>query len=227
MTGTFINAGAIIAGTFIGLGIRTRLPEKIVSIIFQGIGLITIAIGISMFLQSKNIIFIVISIVLGSITGQIINLERYFRSFSDYFQRKYSKKTGSPLFTEGFLTSTMLFCVGSMSILGAIEEGSGGSPHLLLTKSIMDGVSSVALASSFGICIAFSSIPVLIYQGGLTLFTSFFIHFMSDSMVSDITSVGGILLLGLGITILKIREIPITNMLPSIIIVVILSHYFS
>jgi len=118
----------------------------------------------------------------------------------------------------------MLFCVGSLSILGAIEEGSGETPRLLLTKSIMDGISSIALASSFGICILFSSVPLLIYQGGLTLFAGAMMRFMSGNMIAELTGVGGILLIGLGINILKIKEINIINLLPALIVAVILAY---
>ncbi len=236
MIGTWVNAGAVIAGSIIGLGIRSQLPQKIIDIVFQGIGLFTMVIGVSMSLRSENMILIIISIVLGAILGQGINLEKYLRNFSEYVERKYSKKTASKgahgdessqNFTEGFVTASMLFCVGSLSILGAIEDGMGHTPNLLYTKSIMDGISSIALASSFGICIAFSSIPLLLYQGGLTLFAAFIMRFMTDSMTADMTAVGGILLLGLGINILKIKEIKVINMLPSIIIIVILSYFFS
>ncbi len=236
MTGTLVNTGAIIAGSLIGIGIRSRLPQKIIEIIFQGIGLFTLVIGISMSLRSEHMILLVVSIVSGSIIGQSINLEKYLRNFSDHLQKRYSKKiistaendkiSSSNRFTEGFITASMLFCVGSMSILGAIEDGMGQAPNLLFTKSIMDGISSITLASSFGICIAFSSVPLLIYQGGLTLFAAFIMSFMTNDMTNDMTAVGGILLIGLGINILKIKEIQVINMLPSIIIVIILSYFF-
>ncbi|MDR2122407.1 MAG: DUF554 domain-containing protein [Flavobacteriaceae bacterium] len=233
MVGTLINCSAIIIGTFIGMGIRSRLSKKVIDIIFQAIGLVTLIIGISMSLRSENIILIIISIILGALIGQIIDLEKYLQAFLTRIQHKYSskdksqEKPDSHLFVEGFLTSTLLFCIGSMSILGAIEEGSGNFPNLLITKSIMDGISSIALASSFGVCIALSSFSVLLYQGGLTLLISVSIHLISDTVISDMTAVGGILLLGLGITILKIKEISITNMLPSLVIILILSYFFS
>ncbi|MDR1883266.1 MAG: DUF554 domain-containing protein [Prevotella sp.] len=230
MTGTFVNAGAIIAGSLIGLTIHSRLSSKMTDIVFQGIGLITIAIGISMSLRAESMLIAVVSITLGSITGQSIGIDKYLRRFSGYLQSKNSgiKKddTAANQFTEGFITASMLFCVGSMAILGAIEEGLGKSPDLLLTKSVMDGISSIALASSFGICILFSSIPVLIYQGGLTLFATIIMRYMSDGMTANMTGVGGILLIGLGISILKIKDINVTNMLPALVIVIILSCFF-
>ena len=224
MTGTIANATAIILGTLAGVLIRSRLPQKSVEIVFQGIGLFTLAIGISMSLKSANLLLAVLSLLI----GQALNLDRHLRQLTERLQRIAKKETAetqsSSRFTEGLITATMLFCVGSLSILGAIEEGSGETPRLLLTKSIMDGISSIALASSFGICILFSSVPLLIYQGGLTLFAGAMMRFMSGSMIAELTGVGGILLIGLGINILKIKEINIINLLPALIVAVILAY---
>ena len=225
MTGTIANATAIILGTLAGVLIRSRLPQKSV---FQGIGLFTLAIGISMSLKSANLLLAVLSLVIGGLIGQALNLDRHLRQLTERLQRIAKKETAetqsSSRFTEGLITATMLFCVGSLSILGAIEEGSGETPRLLLTKSIMDGISSIALASSFGICILFSSVPLLIYQGGLTLFAGAMMRFMSGNMIAELTGVGGILLIGLGINILKIKEINIINLLPALIVAVILAY---
>lgn len=231
MVGTLVNTGAVIAGSAIGLLIHSRLPQKMVNIVFQGLGLFTCAIGISMSLRSNNMLLMVVSIVIGSLIGQGLDIDKYLRRFSDYLQKKSNKKISSEQetisrFSEGFITATMLFCIGSMSILGAIEDGMGQTPTLLYTKSIMDGISSIALASSFGIAIMFSSIPLFLYQGGLTLFAGFIMRYMNEQMVADMTGVGGILLIGLGINILKIKEINVTNMLPSLIIIVMLSWFF-
>ena len=169
-----------------------------------------------------------LSLVIGGLIGQALKLDRHLRQLTERLQRIAKKETAetqsSSRFTEGLITATMLFCVGSLSILGAIEEGSGETPRLLLTKSIMDGISSIALASSFGICILFSSVPLLIYQGGLTLFAGAMMRFMSGSMIAELTGVGGILLIGLGINILKIKEINIINLLPALIVAVILAY---
>jgi len=234
MIGTLANAGAIIIGSIIGILIRSRLPEKVNNIVFQAIGLFTLVIGISMSLKSDNLIVVLISIVAGAIIGQIIDIDKYIHRFARYMQFKYSKGTSKDnpedaedRFSEGLVTSSVLFCIGSMSILGAIEEGMGQTPNLLFTKSVIDGISSIALASSFGIAIAFSSVPLLIYQGGLTFLATFVMRYMSDAMTDNLTATGGILLIGLAINILKIKEISISNMLPALILVVILSYFFN
>jgi len=222
-TGTLLNAGAIIVGSTIGVMIHSRLPQKMVNTIFQGMGLITAVIGISMSLRSDNLIIIVISVVSGIIVGEWIDIDRYLRRLSG----KIGNNTDSNKFTEGFVTASMLFCVGAMAILGAIEDGMGKTPNLLITKSVMDGISSIAFAATFGIAVLFSAFPVLIYQGLLTIFAAFIMQFMSDAMIADLTAVGGVLLIGLGINIMKIKEINIVNMLPALIIVVLLSYFFS
>lgn len=226
MLGTLVNTGTVIVGSLLGMGIRSRLPERIVNVVFQALGLFTIAIGISMSLRSDNLLVVVLSLVLGAIIGQWIDIDKYLKRFSDWLQRKSGKgraSESSGRFTEGFVTATMLFCIGSMSILGPIEDGLGQTPNILFTKSLMDGISSVILASTFGVAILFSAVPVLVYQGTITLFAAAMAHFMTDTMIGDLTAVGGVLLIGLGITILKIKELQITNMLPALVVVVILS----
>ena len=137
------------------------------------------------------------------------------------------KKTGENGRARGFVTSFLLFCMGSMTILGAIEEGLGGRPNLLLAKSVLDGFSSIALSASFGVGVLFSAIPLLIYQGGITLFASSLHHVLTPKLINELTAVGGLLLIGLGINILKIKQLSILNMLPSLIVAAILAYFFA
>ncbi|HCO67079.1 MAG TPA: DUF554 domain-containing protein [Dysgonomonas sp.] len=226
MIGTLANAGAIIIGGAVGTAIHSRLPQKMVNILFQGIGLFTLAVGISMSLKAQSLILIVVSITVGAVIGQLLDIDKSLKRAGEYLQKRFSKPTAEDgnRFSEGFVTASVLFCVGSMSILGAIEDGMGNTPNLLYTKSIMDLISAAALGASFGIAIIFSSIPLVIYQGGLTLFASFIMRYMSESMTDNLTATGGILLMGLAINILKIKEINVTNMLPALVIIVLFSY---
>jgi uncharacterized membrane protein YqgA involved in biofilm formation len=231
MTGTLINAGAILVGSLVGMAIRSRLPQKVVTLVFQGIGLFTMALGIAMWLKSDHFLLAILSIVLGGIIGQLADIDSKLSRLSDYLHRKTNKSQvnevpGGSRFTEGVITAFMLYCVGSMSILGPIEDGLGQTPTILYTKSLMDGISSIALASTFGSSIAFSALPLLIYQGGITLFAAFFAKYMNPTIVADMTSVGGILLLGLGFNILDIKKIKVTNLLPALVVIVLLSYFF-
>lgn len=224
MLGTLVNVSAVIIGSIIGLIIHTKLPKRIITIVFQGIGLFTIFIGIKMALKTDYLLIMVFSIVIGSIIGELINIEKGINNLSEYLKRKI--KINSDRFSEGLITAFLLFCLGSMTILGAIEEGLGGRPNLLMTKSLMDGFSSIALSASLGIGVIFSVIPLLIYQGGLTVFASYLQNFFTPTMINELTAVGGLLLIGLGINILEILKLRISNMLPSLVIVIILVLIF-
>ncbi|MGM0417430.1 MAG: DUF554 domain-containing protein [Thermodesulfobacteriota bacterium] len=224
MQGTLINAAAVIAGSLVGLSIHSKLPEKITKISFQGIGLFTLFLGVSMASETDELILIIFSMVLGSITGEALDLDNYINKFSEYIKSKIKSKNDK--FTEGFITSFLLFCVGSMTILGAIEEGLGGKPNLLLAKSVLDGFSSIALASTLGAGVLFSFIPLLIFQGAITLGAGLVQNFLTPEVINLLTSVGGLLLIGLGINILEIKKIKITNMLPSLVVAVVLGMIF-
>jgi len=168
MTGTLINAGAIIAGSIIGLIFHAKISEKYVKIVFQAIGLFTFFIGIDMALKTQNYLLMVFSLVLGAIIGTFFKLESKINDFSNFIKGKV--KSDNSKFSEGLVTAFLLYCMGSMTILGAFEEGLGNPPNLLLAKSLMDGVSAIALSAALGAGVIFSVIPLLIYQGGLTLF---------------------------------------------------------
>lgn len=230
MLGTLTNAAAIIVGSAVGVLIHSRLPKRFVDMAFQCAGLFTLIIGLSMALKSDHMIIVIVSLISGSLIGEMFKIDQKMEKTANFLLQKFAKKnqtsghtSTSHLAVEGFITATMLFCTGSMAILGAFEDGMGKTPTLLYTKSILDGIASVAFASSFGISVAFSVIPILIYQGGLTLFTTYIMQFMNDAMITDLTAVGGILLVGLGISILKIKDIKVVNMLPALIMVVLLS----
>ena len=220
MIGTLINAGAVLTGGAIGMLLKKNMPERITTIYFQAIGLFTIAIGISMVYKMQHILIVVSSLAIGSLLGEWLNLESGAERLSNYFKRRL--RIGSDKFSEGLTTSFLLFCIGSMTILGAIQEGTGGSPDLLMTKSLMDGFSSILLASAFGIGVLVSAIPLLLFQGGITLLAMYASSFFSSEIIQGLTSVGGILLIGLGINILEIKKLRILNMLPALIIVAFL-----
>ncbi len=221
--GTFINAGAVILGSIIGLLIHNRFPEKIAAVVFQAIGLFTLFLGITMASKTGNFLIMIFSIVPGAIMGEWLNIEKRLDDLSNLLKRAI--RSGNDHFSEGFVMSFLLFCMGSMTILGAIEEGLGGRPHLLLAKSVLDGFSSIALAASLGIGVLFSAIPLLIYQGGITLFASSLHHASSPRLINEVTAVGGLLLIGLGINILKIRQLSVLNMLPSLVIAAVLACF--
>ena len=153
MTGTLINAVAILIGSIIGIVLNTRLPKRFIQIVFQGIGLFTLCIGMFMALKTNNLFLMVISIVVGGIIGEWINIEKYINVFGIKIKTKL--KSNNAKFSEGLVTAFLLFCMGSVTILGAIEEGLGNEPNLLLAKSVLDGVSSIALAAALDMVLHF------------------------------------------------------------------------
>ncbi len=220
MIGTIVNAGAIIIGGTIGLILNKAIPERIKTIYFHAIGLFTLAIGISLVYNMQHILIVVSSLALGSLIGEWLNLEVGIEKLSKLLKIKF--QIGSDKFSEGLISAFLLYCIGSMTIIGAIQEGTGGSSDLLFTKSLMDGFSSIILASAFGIGVLVSAIPLLIFQGSITLLAMYATSFFTPETIQGLNSVGGILLIGLGINILEIKKIRIMNMLPSLIVVAII-----
>lgn len=224
MIGTLVNTAAVIAGGTAGLLLKKSMPERIKTIYFQAIGLFTLAIGISMVWQMQNILIVVISLAVGGLTGEYLHLEKRAEKLSEYLKGRL--KTNNAEFSEGLIASFLLFCVGSMTILGTIQEGTGGSSDLLYTKSLMDFFSAILLASAFGAGVIFSALPLFIFQALLTLLAMQAATFFSSEIIQGLTNVGGILLLGLGVNILEIKNLRIMNMLPSLLLVVILLYIF-
>ena len=222
MKGTFVNIITVIAGSFIGILIGTKFPENIKKIAFDGVGLSSLALGIMLALKTDNIIIMVFSILFGAIIGELLKIEEFLENFGDKIKNKVKAKSS---FTEGFITATLIFCVGSMAIIGSINEGLTGDATILYTKSILDGITSIALSSTLGIGVMFSTLPILIYQGGITLFSSIIKNLFTTHAINMITGVGGVLIIGIGLNLLGIKKIKLANFLPALIIAFILSIF--
>ena len=225
MLGTLVNTGAVIVGGAIGLLLKKAMPQRITTIYFQAVGLFTLAIGMTMAVKMENILLVVSSLAVGAVLGEWMNWEAAAEKAGERLKNKL--RIGSDKFTEGLVTAFLLFCVGSMTIVGTVDEGVRGSHELLFTKSLMDFFSAMLLASAFGIGVVFSSVPLLLFQGALTLLAMWASTFFTPAIINGLTSVGGILLVGLGINILEIKKLRIMNLLPSLLIVVLLIWLFA
>lgn len=221
--GSIVNALAIIGGSLVGCWLQTRFPERIRAIVFQGLGLCVLLIGIQMALKVENILIVIFAILLGGITGELLRLDMVFERLGDRFKKLIKSKNAN--FTEGLITASLIYCIGAMAIIGSLEEGINGNMEILLTKSILDGFASIALAASYGVGVLFSFIPVLLYQGAITIGSGFFQQYFSDIMIVQITACGGLLIVGIGINLLELTEIRLANLLPSLGYVVLLTAF--
>ena len=224
MLGTIVNSLAIIAGSFAGLFLKSKLKERYIDIITTGIGLATLFIGMSSCLKNlldkdANPVLFIISLVIGGLIGEFSDLASKFKRFGEFIQSKFSKEEKG--IAQSFIASSLLFCVGTMAILGSIESGIKQDHTILFAKSILDGVSSIIFSASLGPGVIFSAFMVFIYQGILTIFSSFISPFITIDMLREISIVGGILVFAIGLNFLKITKIKVENFLPAVFIPVI------
>jgi len=227
MKGTIVNVIAIFLGCSVGFILKSKFPEKIGKIVMQGLGLVSLLIGIQMALKTNNILLMIFSLVIGGIIGETIGIEEGLEKFGGKVKLKFKNNTTSERFVEGFVTASLLYCVGSMAIMGALKEGLSGNPDILYTKSLLDGVTSVAFTAAMGIGVVFSAIPVFLYQGGITLLARLIKDFLSPEIINEMTAAGGILILGIGFGLLEIKKIKIGNLLPAILVAALLAAVFN
>jgi hypothetical protein len=225
LLGTLVNVAAVIAGSAVGLLFHAKLPPRLGAIAFQGIGLFTLFLGFTMAAKTRNLLVLIFSIVLGAITGELIDIERHLNRLGEWLKRRL--RLGGERFAEGMVAAFLLFCMGSMTVLGAIEEGLGGKPNLLVAKSVLDGFASIALSATLGAGVPFSVIPLLVYQGGLTLLAGSLQGVLSDVVINEMSAAGGLLLVGLGVNILEIKKLKVLNMLPALVFAAALAALFA
>lgn len=216
MLGTFVNVAAIITGGILGLLIKGGLSEKISTTVMNGLALCVLYIGISGTLKGNNTLLIIVSIAIGAILGEAIDIDNLLNKLGDFIQSKFKNKSSS--ISQGFVTSSLLFCVGAMAVVGSLESGLQGKYDIIFAKSILDGISSIIFASTLGIGVLFSSVAVLLYQGSITLAASLLKSVLTTSVIANMTAVGSILIIGLSLNMLGITKIKVANLLPAIFI---------
>lgn len=224
--GTIINSLAIIIGGTIGLFFKKGLPSTLSTNIMNGLALCVLYIGISGSFKSENTLILILSMVIGVMIGEVLDLDKRVGQLGDLIEKKVKRKNDSVSISEGFVTASLLFCVGAMAIVGSIQEGLSGNREMLLTKSMLDGISSIIFSSSLGIGVIFSAGLVLVYQGGITLLASTLAPYLTDSVVNEMTGVGSLLIIGLALNMLKVTNLKIMNYVPAIFIPVVLGIWF-
>ena len=240
--GTVINVIAIVVGTVTGLLIGPRLPDRMRETILHAVGLVVVAIGLSQVVASDNIVFPLVAVVAGTIVGELLRIEDRLESIGVRLRKRFERAraegvgVGGPppehgeepsTFVEGFVTASLLFCVGPLAILGSIQDGLTGELELLVVKSALDGLVSVIFAATLGWGVAFSVLPVLVYQGALTVLAGGADSVLDDRMILEMTAAGGVMIMGIGLRLLEIKQVRVGSMLPALVIAPVLVSLFA
>ncbi|WP_017756746.1 DUF554 domain-containing protein [Calidifontibacillus oryziterrae] len=230
LLGTIVNGIAIIFGTFFGKFLH-RIPEKIKTLVLQSIGLAVVILGIQMGFKSEQYLIVILSLLFGSIIGEVIDLDRKLNALGRWIEVKMGAKEEGGI-AKGFVTATLIFAIGAMAIIGALDSGLRNDHSVLFTKSLLDGFTSLVLATTLGIGVLFSAFPVMIYQGAIALFATQIDKWIPqpimDSFIVEMTATGGIMILAIGLNMLEITRVRVANMLPAILVVAIIvtAQYF-
>ena len=222
MTGTLLNIATVLIGGMIGLLFGARIPERFKSTVIAGMGLFTAAMGLQMFLKTTNPLIVLGALLVGALLGEWTRIEDGLQNLGGFLERRFARDDsaeGSARFIRGFLTASLLFCVGPMTILGSIQDGLTGDYNLLAVKSVLDGFAALAFASTLGIGVLFSVIVILVFQGGISLLAVQLSAIVTDPMMAEMTATGGVILIALAVSsLLEIKKIRVGNFLPALFV---------
>ena len=227
--GTIINVIAIVLGTVLGILLHKYIPQRLQKTVVSGIGLSVCFVGISgviskmVFikndgLDTKDTMLMVASLVIGAFIGELIDIEKWLERFGDFCKSKLKTGNKNSRFTEGFVSASLLFCVGAMAIVGSLEDGLSGNYSTLFAKSLMDGTMSIFFAATMGIGVCFSIIPVFVYQGGITLLARVIEPLLSDALINRVSLVGSVLIFAIGLNMVTENKIKVGNLLPAVLV---------
>lgn len=226
--GTLINLVAIVAGTGVGLAVGPRIPERIRTTVLQTVGLVVVVIGVSQAAGSHNVVFPLVALVIGAIVGELLRLEDRLDDLGERIRARVERRaaraealdldTPPSTFVEGFVAATLLYGVGPLAILGSIDDGLRGDPQLLIVKAALDGLISIVFASTLGWGVGFSALPILVYQGTLTLLAGAADRVLTTRMVIEMTAAGGVMVMGIGVRLLDLRQIRVASLLPALVL---------
>ena len=239
LTGTIVNSLAVLAGASVGMLLTwlaghfsTLLPtgsaalgERLQNIIMQGVALCVLYLGISGCLKGSNSLIAILSMVIGAVIGELLDLDQRMRSLGDWVQKKTERLVtggGKASISEGFVTASLLFCVGAMAIVGSLQDGLTGDHSTLFAKSLLDGISSVVFGASLGLGVAFSAVAIFLYQGSISLLASFLQPYLGDAVIAEMTCVGSLLIVALSFNMLGLTKIKVMNLVPSIFLPILL-----
>jgi len=224
--GTLINTLTVLAGGGLGLLIGDKIPDRVRVIIVQVIGLVTLAIGLRDVMNTDNMVFPLVGMVIGAILGEFLKIEDRLALLGDLLRRKFAKNAGESKFVNGFVTATLLFCIGPLTILGAIEDASGKTPQLYIIKGTLDGFMMIIFSALYGVGALFSAVSVFVVQGTLTVFGASLDSLLDDRMRLELFAAGGLAVMAIGINLLEIKKIRLGSLLPGLILTPILVWIF-
>ena len=215
LTGTIVNVVSICAGALLGRYAGRLVPSRMRQTVMVGLGLAVLLIGLQLALKSRQPLIVIASLIIGSVLGELFQIEARLESFGIWLQGRF---IGVGNIAEGFVASSLLFCVGAMAIMGALQDGLNGTPTILYAKAALDGVASIALASTLGIGVLFSALPVAIYQGGITIMAESAKPLLTETVILEMNAVGGLLITAISLDLIGIKRLPVGNMLPSVFV---------
>lgn len=222
MIGSIVNAAAIVAGGLLGLLLKKGLPERVTGAVMTGLGLVVVYIGIDGALEGRNVLLTTIAIAIGGAVGSALDLDGHFSGLVHGLEQRFIKHTEGSTFGEGFITTTVLYCVGAMAVVGSLNSGLSGDHEVLFAKSLLDGISSILFASALGAGVLLSALPVLLYQGAITLLAQFIAPFLSDAVVAEMTCTGSLLLIAIGLNMMGVTKIKVMNYILAIFLPILL-----
>lgn len=223
MKGTIANAIAIAIGSSLGVLLQKGIPARFKVTLMQGVSLSVCLIGIQMALKTENILVVIGSIVIGAIVGEWWDLDKKLELLGNWFEKKLHASSGN--ISKGFVTSSLVYCVGAMAVVGSIQDGMTGNAEVLYAKSMLDGISSVIFSSTLGLGVGLSAISVFVYQGFITLMANYAGAFMTPAVITEMTATGGLLIIGIALNMLEITQIRVANLLPAIAVAIGLSLF--
>ncbi len=217
MLATVINVVLVLLGSAAGLLFKNLISDRLMSILTQALGLCVLGVGISSAIGTQNMLCVIVCMVLGAMLGSAVDIERRLERAGDLLRARIPKGEGTGRFTEGFVNASLLFCVGAMAITGSIEAGLNHNYEIIVSKGVIDGVTSISFAAAMGVGVAFSVLPLLIYQGGITLLAGWVGPYLPDAVITEMTAVGGALIIGIAVNMLGLgkERIKVGNMLPA------------
>lgn len=227
MLGTLVNTGAVVIGAIIGLFLKKGLSKQMADTIMKGLGLCTMFLGISGSLKGENSLILIMSMVIGTLIGEGLDLEKRINQLGEWLEKKFRAKDGTKVsIAQGFVTASLLFCVGAMTIVGSLQSGLTGNHEMIFNKSMLDFVAAIIFASTLGLGVIFAGAFVFIYQGIIVLAAQWAAPFLTDTVINEMTCVGSVIIIGLALNMIGITKLRVMNYVPSIFIPIVLCLFF-